>query len=295
MAAPTLLDYQFWFGDTSEAGKVFGINTETDVISTEGFEKLNIRSGTRTLPRDDGSVPGLHLVLSKDVIFELDILGDTEYYSMLDALGPRKNMEAQLHWKFPGQDQKFMRARVFSRSDKRTGFTNSKIPMTLVFEVADPRIYGLVTETESINIFSVQSEGIEFEIDFEVDFLLQGGGGFDVIHRNEGNSDAYPLVRFFGPVSGTCTAVKLLNLTTGVDLELTTTILAGQTLTCDMDARKRGTGSRVIDLAGASRYGDWVLPRDTFYFQPGDNSIRLETTGTSTDVVAVTNWRDTSY
>lgn len=295
MAAPTLLNYQFWFGGSTEPGKVFGIDTEIDVVSAEGIEEIKIRSGTRTLPRDDGSVPGLHLVASKDVIFDLDILGDTEYYSFLDALVPKQNTEGEVHWKFPGQAQKFMRGRVFARSDKRTGFTNSKIPMTLVFEIADPRIYDLVNESETINIFSPQAEGIDFEIDFEVDFTLVGGGGFDVVHTNDGNADAYPLVRFFGPTSGTCTAVKLVNRTTGVDLELNTTILSGQILTCDMDARKRGSGSRIIDLSGASRYGDWVLPRDTFYLQPGDNVIRLEITGTSIDVVAVTNWRATSY
>lgn len=295
MAAPVLLDYQFWFGEDTEAGKVFGIDTEIDVVSAEGIEELRIRSGTRTLPRDDGSVPGLHLVASKDVIMDLDILGDAEYYNFLAVLTPKKNDEGEFHWKFPGQTQKFMRGRVFARTDKRTGFTHSKIPMTLIFEIADPRIYDLVNETETINIFEPAPEGIDFEIDFEVDFALFGGAGFDVVHTNDGNSDAYPLVRFFGPISGTCTAVKLLNLTTGVDLEVITTILTGQTLTCDMDARKRGSGTRIIDLAGASRYGDWVLPRDTFFFQPGDNLIRLEITGTSTNVIAVTNWRATSY
>ncbi len=295
MAAPVLKDYQFWFGGTSESGKVFGIDTEIDVVTTQGIEEIRVRTGTRPLPRDDGSIPGLHMVASKDVIFGLDILGDTEYYDFLESLVPKANEEGEFHWKFPGIDQKFMRARVFARTDKRTGFTNSKIPMTLIFEIADPRIYGLVRETETINIFEVPTEGIDFEIDFGVDFILAGGGGFDIVHTNEGNTDSFPLVRFFGPTTGTCTAVKLSNLTTGVDLEVTATLLTGQTLTCDMDARKRGTGVRVIDLDGASRYGDWVLPRDTFYFQPGDNLIRLEITGTSTDVLAVTNWRATSY
>ena len=295
MAAPTLEDYQFWFGGASESGKVFGIDTEIDVVTTQGIEEIRIRTGTRPLPRDDGSIPGLHLVASKDVIFGLDILGDTEYYDFLESLVPKTNEEGEFHWKFPGLDQKFMRARVSARTDKRTGFTNSKIPMTLIFEIADPRIYGLPIESESINIFSPQSEGVEFEIDFGVDFDLVSGGGFDVVHNNAGNSDSFPLVRFFGPTAGTCTAVKLSNLTTGVNLEVTAALLTGQTLVCDMDARKRGTGARVIDLGGSSRYGDWVLPRDTFYFQPGDNVIRLEITGTSTDVIAVTNWRATSY
>ena len=295
MSAPVLLDYQFWFGGVSETGKVFGIDTAIDVVSTEGIEQLNMRTGTRPLPRDDGSVPGLHLVIAKDLVFDLDILGDTEYYSFLEVLVPRRNEEGEIHWKFPDQDQKFMRGRVFSRTDKRTGFTTSKIPMILVFEIANPRIYGLPVESQNINVFEVPSEGIDFEIDFEVDFTLVGGGGFDVVHNNAGNSDSFPLVRFFGPAVGTTTAVKLSNLTTGVDLELNTTLLTGQILTCDMDARKRGTGVRIIDLDGASRYGDWVLPRDTFYFQPGDNVIRLEITGTSTDVIAVTNWRATSY
>ncbi len=295
MAAPVLKDYQFWFGGVSESGKVFGIDTEIDVVTTQGIEEIRVRTGTRPLPRDDGSIPGLHMVASKDVIFGLDILGDTEYYDFLEALVPKRNEEGEFHWKFPDIEQKFMRARMFARTDKRTGFTNSKIPMTLIFEIADPRIYGLVKETHNINVFQVPTEGIDFEIDFGVDFAITAGGGFDVVHTHDGNSDAYPLVRFFGPTTGTCTAVKLSNLTTGIDLEVNATLLTGQILVCDMDARKRGTGIRVIEIEGASRYGDWVLPRDTFYFQPGDNLIRLEITGTSTDVIAVTNWRATSY
>ena len=295
MGAPTLQDYQFWYGGASEVGKVFGINTNIDVVEVEGIEQLRIRSGSRELPRADGSVPGLHLVTSKDVIFGLEILGYTEYYEWLEVIVPSPNEEKELHWKFPDQDQKFMRGRVLARSDARDGFTQNKIPMTLAFEVVDPRIYGIVSESESVAINGPSAEGVDFEIDFEVDFTIISGGGFDVVHNNAGNTRAYPLIRFFGPGTGTCTAVKLENLTTGEALEVGATILSGQILTCDMDARKRGTGARVISLDGATRYADWVLPRDTFYFQPGDNLIRLTITGTSTDVIAITNWRATSY
>ncbi len=293
MAAPTLIDYQFWFGVGTDSGKLFGINTEIDVPSVEGLEALAVRSGTRDFPRDDGAIPGLHIANRKTVIFSLEAIGDSEHQSLLDKMGINRIAEGELHWKYPDQTQKFVRARVFSRTNRIDAFTVGRIPLLVAFEVADPRVYDTVLEDETINIHSPAPEGIDFEIDFGVDFALFGGGGFDVVATNDGNARAYPLVRFFGPVSGTCTAVKLLNRTTGTDLELSTTILTGQTLTADMDARQRGTGTRIIDLAGASRYGDWVLPRDTFFLQPGDNVLRLEITGTSTDVFAVVNWRDT--
>ena len=133
------------------------------------------------------------------------------------------------------------------------------------------------------------------ELDWEVDFTGAGTGS-DVVVNNAGNANAYPIVKFFGPIAGTCLGILLQNLTTDVDLSIGSTITTGQVLTADMDSRIRGMGTRVIDLSGASRYGDWDLPRDTFYLQPGDNVIRFSLLGgTSTDVTASLTWRDTSY
>lgn len=295
MAAPELEDFQFWFGSPNEDGRVFGIDTDIAVVSAEGLARVVVRSGTRELPRNDGSVPGLHLMSSKDPIFELEVSSEDGYQDYMDSFNIMPDEEGELHWKWPDQDQVFMRARVLGRSDRRDGFSYDVFPSTLAFEVANPRIYANFLKSQNLSIFDTAGEGIDFNIDFNVDFLVTGSGGGDYVLTNDGNTDAYPIIRFYGPVSGTTTGVKLENLTHGDELDITATILAGQVLTADMESRATGAGRRIIDLDGSSRYADWELPRETFKLHPGDNVIRLTITGTSTDVIAIIQWRDTSY
>jgi len=294
MAIPTLLDYQFWFG-LDGVGTLFGMNTEVDVVTVDGLESFDVRSGSRELPRDDGSVPGFHLVTSKTPIFELDILGDTEYYEQLEFFKPYRNHEGELHWKFPGRSQVFMRGRPRGRTAKRDGFTSGKIPVTLAFEMADPRIYGVDQEQQIFIVFNPERSGLDWNVDWNIDFTTPGGGS-DVVATNDGNVNAYPIIRIYGPVTGSCDGVLVRNLTTGVDLEIQAAMTTGQVLTVDMDARQRGSGARIIDLSGVSKYGAWTLPRDTFFLQPGDNILRLSLFGgTSADVQGIVYWRDTSY
>lgn len=297
MANPVLQDYQFWFGDASGLlGKTFGIDTEIDVVSVDGLEALQVRSGTREFARQDGSIPGLHLVSSKQPIFELEAIGEEEYSALTEVLRVMPDAEGELHFKYPDNPQRFVRARVLSRTDFRDAFTTGRMPLTVAFEIADPRIYGLILKSANLSQYSPPSESINFPINWNVNYTITASGGMDVIAHNAGDSDAYPTIRFFGPTIGTCEGVKLTNLTTGVVFECLADILSGQILKADMDARKRGSGTRVIELSGSSRYGDWVEPRSTFYLQKGDNVLRLELTGTSssTDVMAIINWRDTS-
>lgn len=292
MPVPLLTDYQFWFGFDGD-GKTFGVGTEVDLVNLEGLEGLSITSGTRDLPREDGSVPGLHLVQRKTPIFQLEPVSDVEYYECQEAFRSSRDHEGELHWKMPDRSQRFVRARVLGRSHFLDGLMVGRIPMTVGFEVADPRMYDLDLHFEELGIYNPTGGGIDWEIDWEVDFSDPGTGA-DVIAHNAGNARAYPVLKFFGPGTGTVTGVVMHNLTTGVDLEITAAITTGQVLTADMDARIRGTGNRIIDLSGASRYGDWELPRDTFYLQPGDNVLRYEISGTSTDSTASISWRDTN-
>lgn len=295
MAVPTLNDWQFWFGFDGD-GKLFGSGTGIDVVSVADLESIEVTSGTRTLPREDGSVPGLHLVRSKDPVLRLEPISVAEYEALRDVFTPSRNHLGELHWKKPGQDQVFMRARLSTRSHFEDGLTVELIPVNVVLEVADPRIYGVESKTQIVSIWNPTGGGIDWEIDWEVDWASGAGSGSDVVCYNAGNSKAFPIVKFFGPDVGTCDGVLLTNLTTGIELEITAAMLTGQVLTADMDARVRGTGTRIIDLSGASRYGDWELPRDTFYLQPGDNVVRFALTGgTSTDMTASLTWRDTYY
>ena len=293
MAVPTLADFQFWFGHDGN-GKLFGVDTEVDVVTIEGLEGASVSSGTRDLPREDGSVPGLHTLQRKMPIFQLEPVGDAEYYECQTFFKHHRDNEGELHWKMPNNPQRFVRARVIGRTHFLDGLMVGRIPMTVGFEVPDPRMYGIDTHIQQLGIFTSIGGGLDWNIDWDVDWSAITSSG-EVTAHNAGNGNAFPVLKFFGPISGTITGVTLLNVTTGISFISTTDIIAGQVLTADMDARVRGTGTRLIDLSGASKYGDWVLPRDTFYLQPGDNDIQFVVTGTSTDAIASLSWRDTYY
>lgn len=291
---PTLLDYQYWFG-YGTIGAVFGDRTNIDVVRVQGLHSQTIRSGNRLLPRSHGASPGLHLLDQKIISFELEIPDRQQYVDFLSIFRSTEIQEGELHWKMPELPQSFHRARVVARNEEQTGLTTGLIPVTIAFECADPRIYDAAERSILLRGYNPTSGGVEWDIEWEVDFTSGiSTEGQDVVAHNAGYEKAYPLIRFFGPTVGTCTGVKIENFTTGEDIEINTAVLTGQILVADMSARIRGTGALMIQIDGASRYGDWELPRNTFYLAPGDNVLRFTMTGSSTDMLATLNWRDTS-
>jgi len=164
------------------------------------------------------------------------------------------------------------------------------------FTAADPRIYGSDETNRQLPIFDATSGGTNYADDFDdynVDFTVDTST--EIVMRNNGDANAYPTVRFYGPVSGTLTEVKLTNTTTSGELEITAALLTGQLLTADMRrivAADPGADP-YIHLDGSSRYSDWTLPRTPFYLQPGDNHLRFEVTGSTTNARCVVGFHDT--
>lgn len=251
MAAPTLQDYQYWFGRVTDTGITFGKDTNYDVVRVEGLESLDVRSGSRDIPREDGAIPGLHTMAPKLPIFDIEAFSDADFYDLKAKTNILPTEEAELHWKYPGRGQVFMKARVMRRNDSRDGLTLNLFPMTIAFEVNNPRIYGKTLRSRTLNVYDAAGEGIEWGIDWDVNFTVFGGGGGDVVANNAGNITAWPIIYFYGPTTGTCLGVKLENLTTGKELEINAAILTGQILTANMEARKTGSGARIIDLNGS--------------------------------------------
>lgn len=60
-----------------------------------------------------------------------------------------------------------------------------------------------------------------------------------------------------------------------------------------MPALVKGTAATIVSLDGATRYNDWQLPREEFGLTPGDNVLRFEVDGTSTDAKCSLSWFDT--
>jgi len=60
-----------------------------------------------------------------------------------------------------------------------------------------------------------------------------------------------------------------------------------------MTAAVTGSSAQIISLSGSNRYGSWTAPRSAFRLSPGQNVLKFQVTGTSTDMIANLMWNDT--
>lgn len=283
-------------------GLTFGEGTGYYVNRAEGFEGFDTRTSDSDQPRGDGSIRGLDYVAARIVAFELAIIETADsdgsiyeglYSALRSAFAPSRSADLPLVFKRPGQPERQINCRPIqlARSEQFRRYNRYGFPPVLL-RAADPRIYSSALHTATVPIYAATAGGMDFPVtDYPVDFT--GGTQTEFVVTNAGAATAYPLVRFYGPVTGTCTGVTLTNTTTGDVLTITTTITTGQILTADMGAAVNGADSLVISLDGSSRYGSWSLPRAAFGFAPGSNTLRFQVTGTSTDVVCNVAHRDT--
>lgn len=274
-------------------GLTFGAGTDIRVKSEEGLEGFTVRDGDLPLPRDDGSIPGLHTVESKQIQVDLIVRGDVpaNLAAVMAAFAPSRSEQFQYRF-VNDSDELFVRARpkdVRLRRDAQSG-VGTVMEVTAVLKAADPRIYSSELFSELVPLFGGSGGGAVFPGEFP--FGMGAATQNLATAVNSGFRDAFPTIQF-QHVSGTVTGVELSNLTTGSTLTIETVIAAGQVLTADMDALVRATGSPVIHIGGASRYGDWQPPRTPFYLAPGSNTLRFELSGGGSAVCLV-SWRSTS-
>ena len=291
----TLADFTFSYN-----GLVFGKDLPIGLIDVEGISDLTVEFGDSPIPRSSGHVPGLATAQPRTIILNLKANGPKRSSELADlfdeaALAFRMGQEPlPLTYKEPGYSERLVYARVAGVIIPRNPtLTFGHRPFTVRLKAADPRSYSADEYGETLSIYDPSGGGLDYDKDFAESFL--GGNSGEKVLHNAGNADAHPLLRFYGPTSGTVTAVKLTNLTTGQTLDISTTVLSGQILSADMRRLITVDPSETpyINLDGTNRYGDWQLPREPFCLAPGDNLVRFEVTGTSTDAQCVVNYRDT--
>ncbi len=293
-----LLDEQF-----SYRGLVFGEGAEVFVNRAEGFEGFEARTSDSDQPRGDGGIRGLDYVAPKTIAFELVVAEledlDGSVYEGLwsqvrTAFRPSRELDHPLAFKRPGTPERFIRCRPVQlvRSEQFLRFNRYGFP-PVVLRAVDPRIYSSALQSGNVPVYSATGGGVDFEIDFDTDFVTTAGSAIEFVAQNDGTSEAYPLIRFYGSATGSVNGVTLINTTTGQELVIATAVTSGQILTGDMEAAVTGSDQLVISLDGASRYGDWALPREPFALAPGSNTLRFEVDGTATDVVCNLTWRHT--
>lgn len=292
-----MADY-VWTYTAPDGGTVsFGDGQLAEVLQISGLDGFdNVRSSTTDIPRGHGGVPGKHFLPPRAPVFRLEAIEATQAglestrQQLVDGLTVSTDVAGTLQWERPGQAARLMFCRpvsvVWPTDSREIGLAAEP---RVAFEAADPRMYAAAGKTVRLEPYTAGG-GLDFTVEYAKEFTVTG---LDKAASNGGNVGCPPVVRFYGPTSGTCTGVQLLNRTTGVTLDVQTSITAGQTLTVDMRAFVASTGARVVDLSGASRYGDWQQPRTPLLIEPGSNVLRFTGDGTTTGMECVVDFADT--
>lgn len=294
-----MADYQVEY-----RGLTMGLGTDFSIVSLTGLEADEVRLGDTQIPRAGGDIPGLHVPSARFI--EMEVVAGGEK----DSQAHRDNVQAlvdafqhsdtthKFYFEEPGMGgRRYVNARPagrFSNRDPRWPFFAKH---TVRLKVADPRTYEEFQNTGQVSNYDATGGGTDYDVteygkEFTVDSSAQ------TIVRNNGNTKAWPILKFYGPISGTITQLTLTNITSGQPATVfDSTLLTGQILTADMEAvvTVKPSGLFVVRLEpNTNRYSEWAQPRDPFYLVPGDNTLRFEITGgTSTDGICTVTYRDT--
>lgn len=282
-------------------GLTFGDGCDIMVNRASGFEGFDARSSDMDLPRGDGAIRGEDYAAPRIVSFELvawepDLDGslyESLWTQIRNAFALRRSDDAELLFRRPGEAEKMIRCRPVQLDRVENWKTFNRYgypPVTL--RAVDPRIYSAEQYTLPIPIFANSQTGIDLPIvEFPLD--IAAPTQTEAVVQNDGNANAYPLIRVYGPTSGTCTGFSVSNTTTGQSLIVGTSIGTNQILSADMEAAVTGADRLVVSIDNASRYGSWVLPREPFALAPGSNTLRFQPSGTGTDTKCLVTWHST--
>lgn len=252
-----LLDYELYFGPAGGGGLDFGLNSNIDAMKIEGLTDLNTAFTDRQHHSQHGDIPGVSLARSRVIVFDVDVrkgsLTNTQWRDLIDdveaAFTVDKTDQSELHWQFPGEEERFLRARPIRR--KRVIDPDSELGICRVniqLRAADPRFYTAAPSTDNANT-----------------------GSFTV--TNNGKVEAYPIITFERGSTSPATC-GITNNTTGQVISVTG--LSGTTdLVMDMDKLIRGDPGLVVYRGATNDYAKWQQTREPFYLAPGSNSIVL--------------------
>lgn len=286
----TLADGQFRY-----RGLVIGKGTDYAVAAVDGLEGVpDVRVGDRNIPRGDGAVPGNHFLPGRVPILALSMSGPKADLlpPLQAAFKPARDTEHPLTFKRPGRVERRVWARVVSMPIEERGEDGpTLLRLRVGLRCADPRVYSEQERSLTVPLFDTSGGYADYPLDYPKD--AASSGGTEAVASNDGDSDAYPLVRFW-PSTGTTTRFRLQNRTNDSELDVTAAVVPGQVLTCRM--REFVTGQhdvRIIDLSGASRYADWDSRPEPIRLSPGDNLLRFTAEGDTADVRCIVTWRHT--
>jgi len=294
-----LADYQMNYN-----GLDFGAGYDIGIQSIEGFDDFSADLGNTSIPRGTGDVPGLAVARARSIVLYLKVKEAKRSVALADRVNEAyraftlSQSPTALSLKDPGQPERFVNCRVIGRTFRRVPeLTHGYHPFVVRLQAADPRFYGATAFNQGLGVYSASGGGMDYDlVDYGKEYALDTAAS--IVVTNDGNAEAFPVIAFFGPVTGTMTGATLTNITNGsvADFVFTSALVTGGTFVADMQrivTAAPGT-TPYISQGGTNRYGDWQLPRAPFFLSPGTNELRFEITGTSTDATASVTWRDTS-
>ncbi len=285
-------DWQFTYTSPTGDSVTFGAGTDLALNSIDGLDGFDqARTSTSSIPRGDGAVPGQHFHPERTPVFGWRVISQdmtAVREKALKALTVSRSDEGVLSWQRPGETPRLLYCRPIA-APWPTTHPSHVADVKVAFEAADPRMYSAEGKQVTLQPYTAGG-GLDYTVDYAKEFTVTG---LEKSASNVGNAPAPTVLRFYGPSSGTCTAVRLTNVTTGVELEVVTDIVPGQILTVDVRAFVASTGARVVDLSGSGRYGSFSQPRLPLMIEPGDvNVLRFDGSGTTDGMRCLVNWSD---
>lgn len=244
------------------------------VRSVEGLAGSSARVGGDTdQPRGDGELPGVHFLDARHITLTVRTVGLEHVSALVSAFRVSRRDALPLSWEEFGSERRCFARPIESSAGWDLGLGPVADDFTVALKASDPRIYGR-RRVVLLNPYGVVSAGLDYPVDYPK--VYGADSRIEAVARNSGDSDAHPTIRVRGPDVGTLDGFEVHNVTNGARLQVDTPVGAGQTLTVRMREWVTADPNRlVVELDGASRYGDWVTRPDLLWLSPGDNVLRL--------------------
>lgn len=250
-----------------------GKNTNFPLVEVAGLEQIPIRTPSQELPGGHGAFIPNQLYGARRIIVAGKVRGSTNqvYLDNRQLLQEALKVSRDSAGKLVPVTAKFnllggdgYQAAVVPIRGPEMAFKPGHVTMEdFVFELeaADPALYAQALTEATISL----PTGGGTALPTALPASLAAGTGGQAVLTNSGNLETFPTVRFDGPL----TNPTIFNLTLGITLQLTVTLLAGEFITVDMKARTitQGTSTNKMNtLASGS---------DFFWLKPGENTIKF--------------------
>lgn len=250
-----------------------GTGTNFPLSEVSGLEVIPIRTPSEDLPGQHGSYVPNQLYGGRRIIVAGRVKGATSATYLTnrqslesalkiarDASGNLTPITAKFNLTGGGAYQAVVIPRRGAEMPFRPGHVSFE-QFVFELEAQDPALYSQTLTEQTISL----PTGGGVALPTALPASLSAGTGGEATLTNAGDLESFPTVRFDGPL----TNPTIFNLTLGITLQLSLTLLAGEYVTIDMRAKTitQGTSTNKMNtLASGS---------DFFWLKSGANTIKF--------------------